>query len=300
MKFRLCYGGYVMAEYRYIGRSGVYPLSSLLNNSITDESLYVTQISHHCHAPKEYLCHDNTNNYCIHIITSGSVMVNGIILREGDGYFHRIKEYEISKVSVDDFEEIFISYNGITANAFSKKIGLTGKFKYIKLNTKNNINFIKNTVYADYEHTNQSLAMTAALYMLAASISINPIEFKNTFYIENANNLKNKHVVEGLKYISTHFSEQMTINDLAQHLHLSPNHVCKLFKAHLNSSPQNILINYRLDTARKLLTNSNYPITEIAEYVGYLDNRHFSQVFKKHVGYTPSRYRELTRIKEEN
>ena len=65
-------------------------------------------------------------------------------------------------------------------------------------------------------------------------------------------------------------------------------------------SPQYALIGYRLDTAKKLLTNSNYPITEIAEYVGYLDNRHFSQVFKKYVGYTPSRYREITRIKEEN
>lgn len=289
-----------MAEYRYIGRSGVYPLSSLLNNSITDESLYCSQITHHCHAPKEYLCHDNSNNYCIHIITKGSVMVNGIILRAGEGYFHRTKEYEISKVSEDNFEEIFLNYNGITAKAFSKQIGLTGKFKYIKLNTNKNMDFIMNTVYADYEYTNQNLSMTAALYVLAASVSINPIEFKNALYIENSSNLKNKHIVEGLKYISTHFSEQMTINDLAQHLHLSPNHVCKLFKTHLNMSPQYALIGYRLDTAKKLLTNSNYPITEIAEYVGYLDNRHFSQVFKKYVGYTPSRYREITRIKEEN
>ncbi|MDY3928025.1 MAG: AraC family transcriptional regulator [Clostridia bacterium] len=289
-----------MAQYRYIGRPGVYPLSALSSNSITNENLYVTHICHHCHAPKEYIPHHTPNNFCIHIITSGSVMVNGTLLNKGDGYFHRNNQYTITKVSDDNFEEVFVNYNGITANSFSNALGLTGKFKYIKLNATRDVDFIKNAVYADYEHIEQSLAMTSVLYMLAASISTNSIDFKNVFFTENAKHLNNKHVVEGLKYISTHFSEQITINDLAQHLHLSPNHICKLFKAHLNNTPQFILIQYRIDAAKKLLTNSNYPIMDIAEFVGYLDNRYFSQVFKKYVGYTPSRYRVLTRIKEEN
>jgi two-component system response regulator YesN len=52
----------------------------------------------------------------------------------------------------------------------------------------------------------------------------------------------------------------------------------------------------RIDQAKKLLENGSLKTYEVSESVGYVDVRYFSQVFKKHVGLTPSEYRQL--IKE--
>ena len=49
--------------------------------------------------------------------------------------------------------------------------------------------------------------------------------------------------------------------------------------------------NKRLEKAKKLLENTNYTISEIAEQVSYEDTNYFSVVFKRNVGITPREYR---------
>jgi two-component system response regulator YesN len=58
------------------------------------------------------------------------------------------------------------------------------------------------------------------------------------------------------------------------------------------------IIEKRIRTAKKLLQTTNYKISEISKQVGYSNQRYFNQVFKKHVGISPGRYRSERSIKQ--
>ena len=66
----------------------------------------------------------------------------------------------------------------------------------------------------------------------------------------------------------------------------------KAFKAYTDLSPIQYVIKLRLQAARKLLMNTDKSIKEIAIYLNYDDSLYFSSLFKKHVGISPTTFRE--------
>lgn len=98
-----------------------------------------------------------------------------------------------------------------------------------------------------------------------------------------------------LKYIEDNYQNSILVKQLADMVHLTPNYLSGMFKKTYGVSLQKYTIKYRIFIATDLLTNSTLPIGTIAEMVGYPDAQHFSQVLKSMYGYTPSKYRELTK-----
>jgi AraC-like DNA-binding protein len=62
----------------------------------------------------------------------------------------------------------------------------------------------------------------------------------------------------------------------------------------MHISPQQYLINYRLEKARNLLKSTNLSISEISEQVGYPDPLSFSKIFKMYYKISPTEYRNQT------
>lgn len=87
------------------------------------------------------------------------------------------------------------------------------------------------------------------------------------------------------------FQNDISINDFADEIHLSPSFFRHLYKEIFNISPQADLINTRMQYAQYLLKTTNDPIKKISEDCGYTNHEHFMRQFKKHVGMTPSEYR---------
>lgn len=73
---------------------------------------------------------------------------------------------------------------------------------------------------------------------------------------------------------------------------LSKFYFIKLFKKHLGLSPQEYYTKLIIDKTSKLLTNTNYSISEIAKLCGIEDALYFSRMFKKHMGVSPLAYRK--------
>jgi AraC-like DNA-binding protein len=65
-----------------------------------------------------------------------------------------------------------------------------------------------------------------------------------------------------------------------------------IFKKYFNLTPQDFLINFRIEKACSLMQNPELTIGDISRSVGYNDQMLFSRVFKKIKGIPPSRYRE--------
>jgi len=91
-------------------------------------------------------------------------------------------------------------------------------------------------------------------------------------------------------YLETHHDEEITLEQLAEMLYVTPTYLSKTFKAATGVGPINYLIQIRLNHAKELLKNDSLSVKEVAKTVGYEDAYHFSKLFKKYYGKSPSQF----------
>ena len=95
-----------------------------------------------------------------------------------------------------------------------------------------------------------------------------------------------------VQYIKEHYSENLTVNDLAEVFNMSPNYFSSIFKKEIHQSPVNFITGIRIKEAQEMLVSSNLSVADIAQKTGYEDGQYFFRVFKKYTGMTPLQYRE--------
>ncbi len=102
-----------------------------------------------------------------------------------------------------------------------------------------------------------------------------------------------KYVVERIvDYFEAHYNEKISLEHIAENMYLSPFYVSKIFKSETGDTPIRYLINIRLEKARELLeARKDISIKAAAAMVGYDDAYHFSKLFKKKYGISPSEVR---------
>lgn len=93
------------------------------------------------------------------------------------------------------------------------------------------------------------------------------------------------------RHVEAHWDRPLMLEVLAGIAHLSVPHFCTEFRRHFGSPPIAYQIRLRMQRAAHLLRNRNLGVTQIAEQVGYRDLYHFSKLFKKHHGASPSAMR---------
>ena len=96
---------------------------------------------------------------------------------------------------------------------------------------------------------------------------------------------------KAIRYISKNFAGNLTLEDVAEHVHLNATYFSTLFKQSTGSTFREYLNMVRIEESKRLLTSTDYSILEIALATGFEDQSYFSKVFKKHTGLTPKQYR---------
>ncbi len=104
-------------------------------------------------------------------------------------------------------------------------------------------------------------------------------------------------IARAQSWLQHNFDQEILIKKLAQDLKMSLRNFNRRFKKATNETPIKYLHNIRMKAAGDLLKTSNLTIAEIAERSGYQDIPHFTSLFKKHFGTTPSQYRTTVRAK---
>lgn len=94
-----------------------------------------------------------------------------------------------------------------------------------------------------------------------------------------------------IEYVNTHYQEPITLQDVADHLHVSFAYASKLFKKYTDTNYSKYLTGLRLDEAQKLLSTTEKTVEEICYEIGYNDYFYFNKTFKKYSGVTPLQYR---------
>jgi len=95
-----------------------------------------------------------------------------------------------------------------------------------------------------------------------------------------------------LQYVDTHFEKDLYLKDLAKMFFINFTYCCELFKKTTGCTFSQYITNLRMEKAAELLALGGQSIEEIAGAVGYHDYYYFNNVFKKHFGITPYKYRK--------
>ncbi len=98
------------------------------------------------------------------------------------------------------------------------------------------------------------------------------------------------------QYIHTHFHVQLTLEEAAEHVDLSPYYVSKLFKDKSGMTFIDYVTEVRITAAKREMLDPSKSLKEICFNVGYKDPNYFSRVFKRKAGFSPSQYREQLHV----
>lgn len=93
-------------------------------------------------------------------------------------------------------------------------------------------------------------------------------------------------------YIDANYKQDLSLTAIAETVFVSRHYISHIFKRDYGVSPIEYLIKKRISIAQQMLLNSSLSITEIAQEVGYKDPLYFSQIFKQHMGMSPSTFRK--------
>lgn len=92
--------------------------------------------------------------------------------------------------------------------------------------------------------------------------------------------------------ISDNLCEDITLEFIGRAVNLSPSYVSQLFKKETGVNFSEFVAETRINTAKKLLIETQLKVYDIARIVGYHSAKHFMTVFKRHTALTPTKYRE--------
>ena len=114
--------------------------------------------------------------------------------------------------------------------------------------------------------------------------------------IQSARNKKDQvtpdYIREAKAYITKHFAQKLSLDELSCIFNLDKFHFLRLFKRYTGYTPHEYLISVRIHQAKQLLRSTNDAISEIAAQVGIDHTGHFINLFKNSMGMTPGAFRK--------
>ena len=133
------------------------------------------------------------------------------------------------------------------------------------------------------------LAVKSCLFQFLFLLITNRTSSKSSVPIREKSLEKMKTI---LKYVEDHYSEHLTIEDMAELTFYSKSHFMKFFKSHIGTGFIEYLNDYRLVMAERLLRSSDSSVLEIASQSGFDNLSYFNRMFKRKYGISPGKYRK--------
>jgi two-component system, response regulator YesN len=100
------------------------------------------------------------------------------------------------------------------------------------------------------------------------------------------------YIQEATLYIQENLNQNLSLNEVASHVHINPNYFSEIFKRETGMSYIEFVKAVKIEKAMSLLRETPAKISEVANQVGYEDIKYFSKLFRLHTGMTPSDFRK--------
>ncbi len=228
----------------------------------------------------------NRNYVIIHYCTDGRGYFNGNPVNAGEGFIIRpkdLEEYFPDKqrpwtflwfvIDTNNYEDFLCLY---------KENPQTHIFKY---------GFVDEIKQLEKELETVHLRKNGDFYNICKFLKM--LELHNAENSQRTDNSMKRHAAFCKQYIELHFYQKITVEDIAKSLNISTSYLYRSFIKEIGISPKQYLINYRMGEAKRLLKNTEFTITEVANAVGFDDVLAFSRAFKLYNHISPTDYRKM-------
>ena len=109
---------------------------------------------------------------------------------------------------------------------------------------------------------------------------------------ENGKNTDLTVIKNMIGFIQTHYTEKISLPEIAAAGAVGQSKCCKLFTQYLGQTPNRYLTQYRLDQSTVLLKNTDLTVTEIATAAGFGGSSYYAETFRAWIGKSPTQYRK--------
>lgn len=175
--------------------------------------------------------------------------------------------------------DILDAYNGVIFNNHIKNDGtIINIFKKIK----------SNAGHEQFPFLIMSCIYELIAYMLSNYVFDNESDIKRNRYRPI---FKKVNLI--INYIKKHYSENISVSDIANEVNLSESRVSHIFKDITGITIMKYIENTRINNSMKMLIETDLSITEIALSCGFCDNSYYTLRFKQKNGLTPKEYRNI-------
>ena len=193
---------------------------------------------------------------------------------------------EFSEVSLHDFLHFVQSREA-------------GAYISLKVSQKNEIITLLNRILRERQSNeieSDFLSHLLVLELFALLSRALKMEWENNFREKSP---KLRELIRiSVNYIHNHFERNISLDDIARYVFLSPGYFIRAFKEETGQSPISYLIKIRIDRAMEMLADTDDKIIDIALAVGFSNQQRFNEMFKKLVHMTPMQYRKLVNKRE--
>lgn len=140
-----------------------------------------------------------------------------------------------------------------------------------------------------YEYTRLSIQSLIKVLEGYPARGLLPVQIKRR--VTKEPKIKNYLVRNIHHFLEENYGRQLTLEEVADEHLISVGYLCRLFKRETGQTFIEYLTNMRIQKSKKLLTQSNLKVYEIAYLTGFSDMNYFSKIFKKVTGTSPTNFR---------
>lgn len=229
------------------------------------------------------------NTYDIYYMESGrrEYFVEDKIFTASTGNFVLIKAYSFHQIGKGNLLRTFVSFtDDFLENTFSP----AAVAKLVKCFDTPLICPTEEE-QTEYKNLLKVLAKCKDSTTFALNLGMLLLKFSNT----SSEQLHEDRISNIVRYINEHFSEIYSLNQIADHMHISKQHLCRLFKQSMNMTLIDYLNKIKIKNACAFLETTDISMTEICLKCGFGSSAYFSTIFKNNTGMTPLKYRQANR-----
>ncbi len=254
----------------------------LKNTNPSSENFYITEMGYSKRFGNDYTIGPRIrNDYLIHIIISGCCVFGNERLGRGKGFF--ICPNQLHKFTVKGdalWEHYWIGFGGSGVRKMLEDEGLPQKNSTLFFNLTDSAQSIFESFFENSNSNtlNDAFGKSFLYYIL----SLLPMREREPISASE----------KAAAIMDRQYADKISVEDIAGMLHISSKHLYRVFIRDFNTSPQQYLINTRINNGEALLKTTNLTVGEIAYSIGFNSPFHFSQMFKKYKGLSPTDYRK--------
>lgn len=101
----------------------------------------------------------------------------------------------------------------------------------------------------------------------------------------------NESIKKVIDYMNEHFTNSFSCDELSGLIKMNKFRFIRIFKKQMDKTPYEYLLDLKIEKAKKMLKAKDYTITEISMMCGFSSHSHFTTLFKKKTGLSPTEYR---------